>query len=197
MNLFFRKFKTLLNLKFEETILEIKRVTKIASGGKSISFKVIVVVGDKKSRVGLGTGKGKTVHLAIQKAILNAKKNIIHIPITKNLSIPHIIYGKYESSKIMLLPAKKGTGIITGGVLRAILEAAGITNVTGKQFGSSNVLNNARATINALINLKNKIIILKELDLKRSLFYKKILLQYKIKQQKRKIKNFYESKTIS
>lgn len=184
MNLFETKSTNLLDLELEETILEIKRVTKIVSGGKNISFKAIVVVGDKKSRVGIGTGRAETINLAVQKAILNAKKNIIHIPITKNLSIPHIIEEKYNSSKIILLPAKKGTGIITGGVLRAILEAAGITNIIGKQFGSNNILNNARATINALIKLKNKILISKEFSIKKRSFYNRIFLKYQIEKEK-------------
>lgn len=174
------EIKNLASLEFEEKILEIKRVTKIVKGGRNIKYCAIVVIGDKINRVGLGLGRGEDVNIAIQKAIINAQKNIMSIPITKHDSIPDIIYEKYGTSKIMLLPAKKGTGIIAGGALKAVLEMAGINNIVAKQLGSNNILNNAKAAIKGLIKINHTISVSLELLSKKNIFYQRALKRFKI-----------------
>jgi small subunit ribosomal protein S5 len=175
-----QKMTMLSHLEFDEIVLEIKRVTKVVKGGKNITFRAVVAVGDKKSRVGIGIGRAEDINLAIQKAILNGKKNIIQIPITKNCSIPYMISNKYGASKVLLLPAKNGTGIIAGGALRAVLEIGGIVNIVGKQLGSQNILNNAKATINALKLLKDKIETTQDISSNKAKFYQLILKKFKI-----------------
>jgi small subunit ribosomal protein S5 len=141
-----------------EKILQIKRVTKVVKGGKIMTFRVVLVVGDKINKVGLGIGHSEDVNLAIEKASLNGKKNLITVPITYSYSIPHVIYMEYGASKIMLKPVKIGTGLISGGAIRTVIELSGIKNISSKQFGSSNLLNNAKATILALMTLTKKLI---------------------------------------
>jgi len=164
-----------LNLDYEEKIIQIKRVTKVLKGGKKMSFRVIVIIGNKKQKVGLGVGKAEDVNLAIEKAIINAKKSLFIIPLTKQLSIPFIIKKSYGSSKIMLRPAAIGTGVIAGSSIRSVLELAGINNVLAKQFGSNNLLNNAKLTIIALKELTKKVELNKYQNLSRKIFYTKIL----------------------
>lgn len=183
--------ETLWALEFEEKILEIKRVTKIVKGGRNMTYRATVVVGDKTSRVGLGVGRAEDVNLAIQKAVSNAKKNIICIILTKNSSIPHSICKKYETSKIILIPAKKGTGVIAGGPLKAVLELAGVRNIVAKQLGSRNILNNAKAIIEALIQIKNDISNSIELLNKNNIFYKRVLKKFQVKTNK-----VYENKSV-
>jgi small subunit ribosomal protein S5 len=166
-------------LKFEEKILQVKRVTKVVKGGKKMTFRAVVAVGDTKHKVGLGIGRADDVNLAIDKAILNAKKHLINVPLTKKLSIPHFISAKYGACKIMIRPASLGTGVIAGGSMRPVLELAGIKNVLGKQFGSKNILNNAKASINALSNLAQKIDLAKSQSKRREKFYKKIMKEFK------------------
>jgi small subunit ribosomal protein S5 len=165
-------------LEFEEKILEIKRVTKIVKGGRNMSYRALIVLGDKTRRVGLGVGRADDVNLAIQKAVINAKKNIVCISLTKTSSIPHIICQKYGTSKIILIPAKKGTGIIAGGALKAVLEMSGVNNIVAKQLGSRNILNNARATIKALTTIKDTISNSIELLTKNNIFYKRALKRF-------------------
>jgi len=168
------------DLEFEEKVLEIKRVTKIVKGGRNMRYRALVVLGDKIRRVGLGIGRADDVNLAIQKAIINAKKNIICIALTKTSSIPHIVCEKYGTSKIMLIPAKKGTGIIAGGALKAVLEMSGVNNIAAKQLGSRNILNNARAVIKALKRIKESISNSIELLSKNNFFYIRALKKFKI-----------------
>ncbi len=172
--------ETIWDIEFEEKILEIKRVTKIVKGGRNMRYRATVVVGDKTRRVGLGIGRAEDANLAIQKAIVNAKKNIICIALTKNSSIPDIICEKYSTSKIILIPAKKGTGIIAGGGLKAVLEMSGVNNIVAKQLGSRNILNNAKAIIKALIKTKDRVSNSIELLSKNNIFYKRALKRFEI-----------------
>eukprot|EP01038_Epipyxis_sp_PR26KG_P008622 gene8622-11655_t len=144
-------------IKYEEKILQIKRVTKVVKGGKKMTFRAIVIIGDNKRKVGVGVGRADDVNLAIDKAVLNGKKNLINVPLTLRDSVPHVIKSSYGACSIMLRPALQGTGVIAGGSVRTVLELAGIKNVLAKQFGSNNMLNNAKATILALTSLNEKI----------------------------------------
>nr|YP_009313354.1 Ribosomal protein S5 [Dichotomaria marginata]SCW21608.1 Ribosomal protein S5 [Dichotomaria marginata] len=139
---------------WQERVVEVRRVTKVVKGGKKLSFRAIVVVGDEKGQVGIGVGKGQEVIVAVKKAVTDAKKHIVNVPITKFNSIPHRIHGIYGAAKVILLPSAQGSGVIAGGSVRTILELAGVKNILAKQLGSSNALNNAKATLNALSHLK-------------------------------------------
>jgi small subunit ribosomal protein S5 len=160
---------------FIEKIIQIKRVTKVVKGGKILNFRVLIVVGNNKNQIGLGIGKAENVNLAIEKAILNGKKNIITIPITKNYSIPNICFFNFGACKIMLCPAKVGTGIIAGSSIKPVLELAGIKNILAKRYGSKNLLNNAKSTFFALKEIKNKIILNNKRSYYLKFLYKKIL----------------------
>ena len=127
----------------------INRVTKVVKGGKKLSFRAIVIVGNKKGQVGIGCAKASEVIIAIQKAIADGRKNLITVPIFKT-TIPHPISGKSGAGAVMLRPASQGTGIIAGGAVRPVLELAGIENILAKSLGSKSPLNAAYATINAL-----------------------------------------------
>ena len=162
-------------IKYEEKIVQIKRVTKVVTGGKKMTFRAIVIIGDNKRKVGVGIGRADDVNLAIDKAILNGKKNLITIPLTLKSSVPHVIRASYGACSIMLRPAAQGTGVIAGGSVKTVLELAGIKNILAKQFGSSNILNNAKATILALISLNEKIELGKSQSIGRKTFYEKIM----------------------
>jgi len=165
-------------IKYEEKIVQIKRVTKVVTGGKKMTFRAIVIIGDNKRKVGVGIGRADDVNLAIDKAILNGKKNLITIPLTFKSSVPHVIRASYGACSIMLRPAAQGTGVIAGGSVKTVLELAGIKNILAKQFGSSNILNNAKATILALIYLNEKIELGKSQSIGRKNFYEKIMKKY-------------------
>lgn len=139
---------------FEERVLQVSRVTKVVKGGKVMSFRAVVAVGDDKGRVGVGCAAAKEVVMAVEKAALDAKKHVISVPITRGLSFPHRVNGIAGGAKVMLRPASQGTGVIAGGAVREILELSGIKNGFGKQLGSDNPLNNARATIDGLSQLR-------------------------------------------
>jgi|TARA_B110000240_G_C13324114_1_gene378423 small subunit ribosomal protein S5 len=166
-------------LKYEEKIVQVKRVTKVTTGGKKMTFRAIVIIGDKKRKVGVGIGRAEDVNLAIDKAVLNGKKNLITIPLTLNSSIPHVINASYGACKIMLRPASLGTGVIAGGSVKTVLELGGLKNILAKQFGSSNILNNAKATVRALTFLNEKIELGKTQSNRKSLFYDKVMKKYK------------------
>jgi small subunit ribosomal protein S5 len=166
-------------LKFEEKIVQITRVTKVVKGGKKLTFRAVVIIGDNKRKVGVGIGRAEDVNLAIEKAVLNGKKNLINVPLTINFSIPHVIKAGFGACKIMLRPASEGTGVIAGGSVRTVLELAGIKNILAKQFGSNNILNNAKATILALTDLNEKVELGKYQSSHKQLFYDKIMKKYK------------------
>lgn len=163
-------------IKFYEKIVQIKRVTKVVKGGKKMAFQALVIVGDKKRKVGLGIGRANDANKAIEKAIYAGKKNLIIIPLTIFFSIPHIVTSSYGASKLLLKPASVGTGVIAGGSVRPVLEFAGLKNIVAKQFGSKNNLNNVKATLLALKKLKNIIEIGKKQSSLKSKFYKELII---------------------
>ena len=136
-----------------EKVIQIRRVTKVVKGGKKLSFRAIVVVGNGKGSVGVGVGKSSEVVGAIQKAIYDAKKSQIDVPVV-GTTIPHPITSRAGAGKVLLKPAPQGSGVIAGGSIRAVLEASGLKDVVGKSLGSDSPLNNARATINSLSALR-------------------------------------------
>ena len=138
---------------FEEAIVNIGRVTKVVKGGRRFRFTALVVVGDKKGTIGMGTGKAKEVPDAIKKAVDNAFKNITKVSI-KGTTIAHDIEHKYNASRILLKPASEGTGVIAGGAARPVIELAGIKDILTKSIGSNNPNNLVRATIQALTRIK-------------------------------------------
>jgi len=138
-----------------ERVVAIQRVTKVVKGGKKLSFRAIVVVGNENGQVGVGKGKAGDVITAVRKGVTDGKKNIISVPLTTSNSIPHITNGKFGSAKLVLRPSAPGSGVIAGGSVRIVLELAGIKNILSKQLGSNNLLNNARATINGLSSLRS------------------------------------------
>ena len=142
--------------KLVERLIKISRVSKVTKGGKKLSFRAIVVIGDENGKVGVGVAKADDVVNAFKKAKTDGRKNLIQLPITKSFSIPHHVIGNYGASKVILRPSIEGSGVIAGGAVRIVLEVAGVKNVIAKQLGSSNLLNNARASICALENLTTK-----------------------------------------
>ena len=166
-------------IKFEEKIIQIKRVTKVVKGGKKLTFRAVVIIGDNKRKVGVGVGRADDVNMAIDKAILHGKKNLINIPLTLKYSVPHVVKASYGACTIMLRPASQGTGVIAGGSIRTVLELAGIKNILAKQFGSNNILNNAKTTILALNLLNEKVELGKYQSIRKQLFYDKIMKKYK------------------
>ncbi len=139
----------------DKTIV-INRVAKVVKGGKNIRFSALVVVGDRKGRVGIGKGKSREVPLAVKKGIDKAKKNVKEIPL-QGTTIPHEVVGKFKSTKVLLKPALPGTGVIAGGTVRAVLETLGVSDILTKVIGSTNHFNLARATMNGLLKLKDPI----------------------------------------
>ncbi len=138
---------------FDQDLVDLARVVRVIKGGRRLRFRACIVIGNKKGKVGVGVAKGSDVPIAIKKAVKQAKKNIIEVPI-ENGTIPHSIKTKLGASRILLRPAPKGHGIIAGGVVRVILNLAGVKNATGKILGSNNSLNNAKAMIKALQSFK-------------------------------------------
>ncbi len=139
---------------FDQKIISIRRVTRVMAGGRRFSFSVAMVCGDKRGKVGVGIGKAGDTQLAIEKAVRDAKKNMIVVPMNKDSHIPHDVHTKYASSEVMIMPAP-GRGLVAGSSVRIVLELAGVKDVTAKIFSrSKNKLNNARAAVEALKQLK-------------------------------------------
>ncbi len=139
----------------EEKVIDIKRVTKVVKGGRQFRFLAIVVVGNKKGKVGLGTGKAKEMPDAVKKATQAAAKNLITVDLVENRTISHEIISKQGAVRVMLKPATEGTGVKAGGPVRDVLELAGVKDVLSKSLGSSTKVNTARATLEALKNQKS------------------------------------------
>ena len=155
----FRNYKNVelvkpVGLDLKDRLVGVQRVTKVTKGGRAFGFSAIVVVGDENGVVGQGLGKSKEVSEAIAKAVEDAKKNLIRIPIEKG-TLPHEQKGKYGGARVFLKPASEGTGVIAGGAVRAVLDAVGVHNVLSKSQGSSNPHNVVKATFDALLQLRN------------------------------------------
>lgn len=143
-------------IEFKDRLVSIQRVTKVTKGGRTFSFSAIVVVGNEKGVVGYGLGKASEVTAAIAKGVDDAKKNLIRVPVI-NGTVPHEQEGKYSGALVFLKPAAHGTGVIAGGAMRAVLESVGVTDVLAKSKGSSNPHSVVKATINALLLMKDAI----------------------------------------
>ncbi|MCK5848407.1 MAG: 30S ribosomal protein S5 [Caldisericia bacterium] len=146
---------------FEEEIVHINRVSKTVKGGKRMKFRILMVVGNRQGKVGIGIGKSDQIPNGIRKAVNSAQREMIEFPLRKG-TLPHDVIGKQGSAKVYLFPAVPGTGIIAGGSVRKILEKAGITDVVAKIIGSHNAVNTARATIDALNQLKDPVVVAKQ-----------------------------------
>ena len=139
-----------------DQVVSINRVTKVVKGGKNLSFSALVVVGDQQGRVGYGMGKAKEVPSAIRKGIENARREMVQVPM-KNTTIPHEVLGVFGSGRVVIKPAKEGTGVIAGGPVRAVMESAGIRDVVTKSLGSANPHNVVRATFAGLMDLMDPV----------------------------------------
>ena len=139
---------------WQERVVQIRRVTKVVKGGKKLSFRAIVVVGNERGQVGVGVGKAGDVIGAVKKGVADGKKHLIDVPLTRSYSIPHPSTGIGGGAKVFMRPAAPGTGVIAGGAVRTVLELAGVRNVLAKQLGSNSPLNNARAAADALAALR-------------------------------------------
>ena len=139
----------------KDKLVSVNRVTKVNKGGRDFRFSAIVVVGNESGVVGYGLGKSKEVSDAISKAIENAKKNLVKIPLLDSRTIPHAQKGKYGGSKVLLIPASEGTGVIAGGAIRSVLDSLGVKDILSKSQGSSNPHNMIKATLDALLNLRD------------------------------------------
>lgn len=139
---------------FEKVTVDIRRVTKVVKGGRNMRFSALVVTGDGKGKVGVGMGRGAEVSIAMDKAGIDAKKHIIEVPL-KDTTIPHEVIGKFEKTKVIMMPAKKGNGIIAGGSVRSVVELVGIKDITTKMYGSNNPVNCVKATLNGLQQLRS------------------------------------------
>ena len=151
-----RRKQNLQEPKLVERLIKISRVSKVTKGGKKLSFRAIVVIGNENGKVGVGVAKADDVVNAFKKAKTNGRKNLIKLPITKSFSIPHDVTGRFGACKVIMRPSIEGSGVIAGGAVRIVLEVAGVKNVIAKQLGSNNLLNNARASVCALKNLTTK-----------------------------------------
>ncbi|MDA2921664.1 30S ribosomal protein S5 [Patescibacteria group bacterium AH-259-L07] len=138
---------------FEQQLVDLARVTRVMKGGKRLSFRACIVIGDRKGKVGTGVAKGADVQIAIEKAVRKANKKIVKVHMV-NDTIPHKVIAKYGAARVLLRPARKGHGIVAGGAARTVLSLVGIKNITAKMLGSKNKINNVRATLKALESFK-------------------------------------------
>ena len=146
---------TKLKSEWSKRVVSIERVTKVVKGGKKMSFRAVIVVGNEQGKVGVGVGKAGDVITAVRKGVTDGKKHIISVPLTSSNSIPHLTNGRFGAAKLILRPSAPGSGVIAGSSIRTVLELAGIKNILSKQLGSNNLLNNARATVNGLSTLRS------------------------------------------
>lgn len=137
---------------FREKMVSVNRVTKVVKGGRILGFAALTVVGDGDGAIGVGKGKAREVPAAVQKAVNEAKRNIVKIPL-KNGTLQHALKGKYCASRVVMLPAPQGSGVIAGGAMRAVFDVMGVTNIIAKCYGSTNPYNVVRATLNALVSM--------------------------------------------
>lgn len=151
----FRKPRVEEKDEFDKKMLSVRRVTKVVKGGRNMRFSALVVVGDKKGKVGMGVSKALEVPAAIEKATKAAKKSLVNVPIVDG-TIPHEIIGVFGKTSVKMLPSKKGSGLIAGGAARPVFELAGITDITAKIYGSTDKINVVRATLNGLKSLRTK-----------------------------------------
>ena len=149
-----RRFNEPKAKEYEELVISVNRVTKVTKGGRHFRFAATVVVGDRKGTVGFGTGKANEVQDAVKKAIQSATKNVVRIPLVEERTLPHEATGVSGAARVLVKPAKAGTGIIAGGSVRGVLELAGVKDVVSKSLGSSTKINMARATLKALQSQK-------------------------------------------
>lgn len=140
---------------FESTIIDLARVTRVMAGGKRMRFRACVIVGDRKGRVGMGLKKGADVQIAVAKATTAAKKKLLTVPM-ENGTIPHQCMTRFRGATVLLKPSRAGTGVIAGGVIRTVMEYAGVTNIVAKMMGSSNKINNVQAVLEGLRSLRSK-----------------------------------------
>ncbi len=138
----------------DKTLVQVNRITKVVKGGRNLRFSALVVAGDRKGRVGIGIGKSAETSVAIEKATNSAKKNLVNISLV-GTTIPHEVVGVFETTKVILMPAKEGKGVIAGGPVRTVVELAGIKDIVTKLYGSNNKINCVKATINGLKKLKS------------------------------------------
>ena len=141
---------------YEERVVKIKRCAAVVKGGRRFSFAAMVVVGDKKGRVGFGYGKANEVPPSVEKAVKRATRSMINVPLEEGGTIPHAVKGRFGAAKVLLVPAGPGTGVIAGDAVRAVCESTGIENILTKSFGSNNPVVLVKATVNALEQLRTK-----------------------------------------
>ncbi|MDY4519095.1 MAG: 30S ribosomal protein S5 [Candidatus Spyradocola sp.] len=148
-----QRFKNREESEFKEKLVAVNRVSKTVKGGRNMRFSALVVIGDEKGRVGYGMGKAVEIPEAIRKAVEDAKKHLVTVPIV-GTTIPHEVIGKYGTGKVVLMPAPEGSGVIAGGPARAVIEQAGIKDIVTKSYGTNNPINVVKATVEGLSRLK-------------------------------------------